>query len=259
MNVEHSRPSSGLEYIPSNNDGLDEFDAEPEALVPRRVQRRTEPDNLLRCENETSEITLLPSRVDLDPGELPLMERDTSLFAVIEAGPGLHRQQVPSPVAPRFASVMLLAVLFAGVLLIGTGTLPSPYTVRPSVPSALEARHIADVDTLALSPAPDIAAAAVAAENNIPVVYQKPSTPADPPVVTTIDGGMDIETVRRAFEGLRGQNLDFQHCDVRLASADRAVARCRGTLGDLSAWTMDLNRAGEQWRVVSLEASRPPG
>jgi hypothetical protein len=37
--------------------------------------------------------------------------------------------------------------------------------------------------------------------------------------------------------------------------ANRAVARCKGRLGDLSVWTMSLGRAGEQWELVSDEAT----
>jgi hypothetical protein len=255
MNVEHSRGSGGLEYIPDSN-GLDEFDAETAALVPRYAERSVDPESLLLCTNDIGQIAPLPSR--MDSNGLPLMAGHANLFAFVDADPRTHNEARPSAVGPRLVGIVLMAALSSAVLLIGTGAIPSSYAWRSAAPQTLETRRAVGVDMLALSPAPDLATPSIPSGYKVPVVYRKPYTTPAPPVVAAVDNGMDINTVRRAFESLRSQNLTFEHCDVRLASADRAVARCKGAPGDLPAWTMDLSRAGEQWRVVSLEASPAP-
>jgi hypothetical protein len=136
----------------------------------------------------------------------------------------------------------------------GMTMLPAPVAWRSSPPSLLEARHAA-VETLALAAPPTLPASADSGMHNVPAVYRKPSVaPAGPAGnrlrITEIPGDVDIQTIRGAFARLSSQNLPFEHCDVQVLSADHAMARCRGKLGDLSAWRMDLSGNRERWQLV---------
>ena len=76
---------------------------------------------------------------------------------------------------------------------------------------------------------------------------------------------MELASLRKAFAGLDGPFMTFEHCEVRLASADRAVARCQGTRSEADSedgsprqrhveWTLDFDRAEERWLIVDAAA-----
>jgi hypothetical protein len=69
----------------------------------------------------------------------------------------------------------------------------------------------------------------------------------------------------RAFDGLAGQDVDFDRCDID-ATAARGSAVCVGTVryrpnvgsgaehADRITWTFDLARSGEDWLIDRLSA-----
>ena len=161
MNIEHSRGSAELEYIP-DNDGLDKFDSETAGLVPVIVQPLP--------------VRMMPSQID--SGDLPLYAIEGTEIA--DAATAFDRKSAGSRPAPRVAGTVLKAALASGLLVMGMIMLPTPVAWRSSPPSLLEARHAA-VETLALAAPPTIPTSAGSGMNNVPVVYRKPSVaPAGP-------------------------------------------------------------------------------
>ena len=76
---------------------------------------------------------------------------------------------------------------------------------------------------------------------------------------------LELASLRKAFDSLNGPFMTFEHCEVRLASADRALARCQGTRSEAESggesppqrrveWTLDFDRAGERWLIVDAAA-----
>ena len=75
-----------------------------------------------------------------------------------------------------------------------------------------------------------------------------------------------IDALQRAFSTLSRQDVSFDRCDVRVMTADRAVASCRGVLnyvpkiGDGSAqqrrlsWSFDFLRAADRWMISRVTA-----
>jgi hypothetical protein len=77
---------------------------------------------------------------------------------------------------------------------------------------------------------------------------------------------VDVEALARAFEGLRSQELRFDHCDVTVEGT-RARAACTGEAvyvprvgaprfsSAARAWTFELRRLRERWMIASGRAS----
>lgn len=77
---------------------------------------------------------------------------------------------------------------------------------------------------------------------------------------------VDVDALTRAFQGLRWQELRFDHCDVTVRGA-RARAACTGeavyvprdgrpaSSSDAREWTFELTRARERWMIASARAS----
>jgi hypothetical protein len=76
---------------------------------------------------------------------------------------------------------------------------------------------------------------------------------------------VDVDALARAFEGLKAQELRFDHCDVTV-DGTRARAACTGEAvyvprvggpGSTSAaraWTFELTRRRERWTIASARA-----
>ncbi len=77
---------------------------------------------------------------------------------------------------------------------------------------------------------------------------------------------VDVDALARAFDGLKSQELRFDHCDVTVDGA-RAQAACIGeavympkvdnaaSSSDPRAWTFELTRTRERWTIASARAS----
>jgi hypothetical protein len=77
---------------------------------------------------------------------------------------------------------------------------------------------------------------------------------------------VDVDALARAFDGLRSQELRFDRCDVTV-NGGRARAACTGEAlyvpraGDpdassaARAWTFELRRIRERWKIASARAS----
>jgi hypothetical protein len=77
---------------------------------------------------------------------------------------------------------------------------------------------------------------------------------------------VDVDALARAFEGLKSQELRFDHCDVTVDGA-RAWAACTGEAvymprignpgsGSVArAWTFELSRRRERWMIASAHAT----
>jgi hypothetical protein len=77
---------------------------------------------------------------------------------------------------------------------------------------------------------------------------------------------LDVEALALTFDGLKSQELRFDHCDVTIDGA-RAVAACTGEaiyvprVGNEAssaaalAWTFELTRQRERWMIASARAS----
>lgn len=92
---------------------------------------------------------------------------------------------------------------------------------------------------------------------------QAPSEPrSDPPAARPSE--VQLASLRQAFASLNGPFMTFEHCEVRLASPDRAIARCQGRSDAEPGsgapaqrrveWTLDFDRAAERWLIVDAAA-----
>jgi hypothetical protein len=96
--------------------------------------------------------------------------------------------------------------------------------------------------------------------------YRTAYNTLDATSASTIWQGVDTRALQRAFATLSQQTVSFDRCDVRVTTADRAVASCRGVLqyvpkiGDGSpqqrrlSWDFDFTRAANRWMIASVSA-----
>ena len=114
---------------------------------------------------------------------------------------------------------------------------------------------------------PTVAVPAAVAMLPRPEQVQPQPQPASPrpPTQTPAASAIQMASLRDTFASLNGPFMTFEHCEVRLASADRALARCQGTRNDADGgdasqsprrveWTLDFDRAGQRWVIVDSTA-----
>lgn len=140
-----------------------------------------------------------------------------------------------------------------------------------ALPAGGDARPVIEppADIVREPPAPTIASIDPLAADRSAVVealtaYRKSYNNLDAAAASAVWEGVDERALRRAFSSLSRQNVSFDRCDVRVAAADHAMARCDGMLsyvvkiGNTGAqqrhmtWNMDLRRTGDRWKIVSV-------
>ena len=164
---------------------------------------------------------------------------DTPLGREQSVGAG---QGSPLRLLRRLAMTVALVAIPSGTP-VETEGLPSPVivAVAPAAPSE------------PLPPPP------VEAPTLPPVPVPAPATTPEPPAPPS------LESLREAFAGLNGPFMSFDHCQVRLASANRVVARCQGVQNEAAAegsppqphrveWTLEFNQAEQRWQMVDAAA-----
>jgi hypothetical protein len=245
--------SCELDYLP-NNSGLEEFDVE----------------------DGTTRLSSPPARAVSVPGQ-------SRLFSVIEqyeAYDGLDAsggadaarlyalQRAPLKAAGRTRPARrLMARLACAVVLVaipsgtpvGTGVLPA----LPAPPVAAEPVRLAE--PVQAQPVPAVTPPPEQAEpNEVSRRAERPKavTPAAPRALVEPAPALELARLRDALDTLNGLDITLEHCEVRLASTDRAVARCQGIRTEVDPggesqrqrpveWTLGFDRAEGRWLIVS--------
>lgn len=219
MNTEHSRHSSARHPLPTI-DWLDEFGKEaaaPPAPSPGRGRAGTQSRTLF----DIVEAEITPLR-ELEPDARRAASR-------------------------RMAGVAIAAILCSGVLA-GAGQLASAAGRRARVPAPIPSSAPATgLAALALSAPPGLVAPDAPAVHNVPVVYETASREPAQQAVVPPDAGVDISRFRQALGALTSRDPGLEHCDLRITSADRAVALCRAGSGERTTWALDLSRSETDW------------
>jgi hypothetical protein len=134
----------------------------------------------------------------------------------------------------------------------------SPEVTTPAAATAASAR--------AIEPPVDRLTADRTAIGGVLQSYRTAYNALDATSASTIWQGLDTRALQRAFATLSRQDVSFDRCDVRVTSADRAVASCRGVLsyvpkiGDGTpqqrrlSWSFDFQRAADRWLIASVSA-----
>lgn len=226
--------TSELDHVVDDAAGLAEFDSESGAAI-----------------------SLCRSRV-------PAVLRERGTFSVVEqyepadvAG-WSETSSVPSWwAAMKTASAAILVVVTTGAPL-GTEL---PERASP-VRVAETAQPISTAVPVTAVPAEPKRRSTPAATSSKPAVQASSEAPSEPPSAPPSE--LELASLRRAFASLNGPFMTFEHCEVRLASPDRAVARCQGTASEAGAangssrrhveWTLDFDRAAERWLIVDAAA-----
>jgi hypothetical protein len=177
-----------------------------------------------------------PAVVVPEPQPRPDLAEDTAAI-----------EPVPSPSAPRAAAVDAP----------GAPPAPSPEPAAPAIVAPPTRVEPPPVDRVAVDRD---------AIGDVLRSYRTSYNALDATSVSTIWQGLDTRALQRAFSTLSRQDVSFDRCDVRMTSADRAVASCRGLLsyvpkiGDGEAqqrrltWTFDFQRAAGRWLIASVAA-----
>lgn len=172
-----------------------------------------------------------------------------SLFDIVEAEltPFGAREPRAQRTPRRMAAVAIAGILCSGVLA-GAGQLASASGRRARVPAPVPSSAPASgLAALALAPAPALMAADAPAVNNVPAVYEIVSMATVQPPVAPDTAGVDIGQFRHALDTLIARDSGLEHCDLRVTSAERAVALCRTSSGQRSTWALDLSRSEADW------------
>jgi|SRR5688572_21646977 hypothetical protein len=166
------------------------------------------------------------------------------VFAIADAA--------PAEATPVSDAVVAAAVVPAAM---ASAEVPSPAAAEPAVVERLS--RTTPVDTIA---------ADRSAIEGVLSSYRRSYNALDARAVSAIWQGVDSRALARAFSTLTRQHIMFERCDVRVAAADRAAARCHGILsyvqkaGDTSpqqrrvSWDIDLKRPGGTWVIVGVQA-----
>lgn len=236
-------PPQEPEYLPANS-ALDEFDDEGiEAGPPAPTQRA------LPKSKDSRVFTVVEQ---YEPADIDTLIREQEVGFARRPGLRLLR---------RLAMTAVLVAIPSGTP-VDTEGLPRPVSasVAPAAqwpPASVETRTLPSAPTSATSEPP---AVDEAREPRSP--ERKVSRPA---VRAEVVSPPSLESLREAFAGLNGPFMSFEHCEVRLASADRAVARCQGVQNAAPPegtparpqrveWTLEFDRTEQRWQMVDAAA-----
>ena len=241
-------PAYELEYLPANS-GLEEFDDENSEAEP--------PGPAVRALQGAGGSRLFTVVEQYEPSEI-----DTPLA-------GVHRIRAGHGPAVRVARMLAMTVVLVAI---PTGTpvvtegLPDPViaTVVPAAPrdEALPSRAVTPIPPSAPVPTP-ATSEPPASDTNRPA--PSPAKAEAPRARAETVSPPPLESLREAFASLNGPFMSFEHSEVRLASANRAVARCQGVQNEATPgesfpqprrveWTLEFDRADQRWRMVDAAA-----
>jgi hypothetical protein len=245
-------PAYELEYV-SANSGLDEFDDESgEAEQPGPAVRA------LQGVRESSVFTVVEQYEPSDIDTPPIRE------------PGIDNGRGPTLRLLRMLAMTVVLVAVPSRTPVGTEGLPgSAIATAARVARTDQAPPSSLVTSTPLS-APVSAPVPAPATSEPPanVTNRPPPSPARvevPRARAETVSPPALESLREAFASLNGPFMSFEHCQVRLASADRAVARCQGIRNEAAPgesppqarrveWTLEFDRADQRWRMVDAAA-----
>jgi hypothetical protein len=159
---------------------------------------------------------------------------------------------------------------------------PDPIEALRPFPAAASTAPPVPLTTVATAPAPDDAVVAPPrlaeprplerivtdrdAIGDVLQSYRAAYNSLDATSASTIWQGVDTRALQRAIATLSRKDVSFDRCEVRVTTADRAVASCRGVLlyvpkvGDGSpqerrlSWNFDFKRAADRWMISSVNA-----
>jgi hypothetical protein len=246
MHLARHHPAYELEYLPANL-GLEEFD--DESVEPRR------PGRAVRALQGAEDRRLFTVVEQYEPCDI-----DTPLAREREAD---TRHRPSLRLLRRLAMTLVLVGIPSGTP-VGTEGLPIP------APAIAPAARTDQALSPSVTPAPPSAPVpALVPSEPVPSARERtPRSPARgeaPRARAEAVSPPPLESLREAFASLNGPFMSFEHCEVRLAAADRAVARCQGVQqGSASGgsppqprrveWTLQFDRAAQRWQMVDATA-----
>ena len=233
---QHQRPSQ-MEFIPAGP-GLEEFEVEGGQEL--RVFSVVEQYDLSIASSREPDWPVAPRRAGTSAsrggrraGRLLTRLASAVVFVAIPSGTPVGTEKLPEPALAPPAH-LLTATVEAPLAPVAT---PPPAAAAPRGSRPAEPRG---------------------GEQRVP----RPTTaPAVPEVRTEPASAPQLAALRQAFASLDGPFMTFEHCEVRLAAADRALARCLGTRTEADRagasppqrhveWTLEFDRVQQRWLIV---------
>jgi hypothetical protein len=154
---------------------------------------------------------------------------------------------------------------------VGSKGLPDPMTLSAApaaasaVPAAAPATHPDQfLATPVVTRTPPPTRAGNESGSNWKPTPRPPASPASPARTDTM-AAPEPASLHQALASLSGPFMTFEQCEVRFASAVRAIARCLGHHTDAAPggspsqprrveWTLDFDRAERRWLIVDATA-----
>ena len=141
--------------------------------------------------------------------------------------------------------------------------LPAVPDPAPAPEAVVTAAPVAPPPVVAIA---DPAVTARVAIGDVLQSYRTAYNALDATSVSTIWQGLDTRALQRAFSTLSQQDVQFDRCEVRVTTPDRAVASCRGVLSYVPriwdgtpqqrqlSWNFDFLRAADRWLIAAVSA-----
>ena len=196
--------------------------------------------------------------------------------------PGRSRAPVDPSLAPAPAHPEVTPLTTVGISALGVPEAPlSPPANIAGVDGVTAVRTDTPIDTVTIPISPAVPAAAItstaasestagpradlAAVQRVVARYGQIYQQLDVTLAASIWPGVDARGLARAFATIERQDLRFDRCVYTVAEL-RAKATCTGSLTYVPkignptprtaqhAWSIDLQRAGEEWQIVDVKA-----
>lgn len=251
-------------------------------LMPTIQTPRASPDPVAAAETPTAAPPLAARAVAIPDARVAATALPPVTGAVLKGSlsPDPVSSDVAEPATPPLLDAVRASLpietprptaAFAPAMSSPVEPLPEPAvaTPAPPPPSPLPTREVAPVvrnEAPAPASVPASAAAAIpvvsdtASIENVLGRYRTAFKALDATAARAVWPGVDARALSRAFDQLVEQQLDFQNCDIIVASA-RATAACGGRaryipkVGTRSMrdeprqWTFSLQKVNDQWQI----------
>ena len=243
--------SCELDYLPYNS-GLEEFDVEDGTTRPSSPHARA-----VSVPGQSRLFSVIEQYEAYDG--LDASGADAARLYALQRAPlkAAGRTRPVRRLMARLACAVVLVAIPSGTP-VGTGVLPA----LPASPVAAEPVRLAE--PAQAQPVPAVMPSQEQAEPNgvsRRVERPKAAAPAAPRALVEPAPALELARLRDALDTLNGLDITLEHCEVRLASTDRAVARCQGIRTEVDPggashrqrrveWALDFDRAQERWLIV---------
>ena len=243
--------SCELDYLPYNS-GLEEFDVEDGTTRPSSPHARA-----VSVPGQSRLFSVIEQYEAYDG--LDASGADAARLYALQRAPlkAAGRTRPARRLMARLACAVVLVAIPSGTP-VGTGVLPA----LPAPPVAAEPVRLAE--PAQAQPVPAVMPSQEQAEpNGVSRRVERPqaAAPAAPRALVEPAPALELARLRDALDTLNGLDITLEHCEVRLPSSDRAVARCQGIRTEVAPggasqrqrpveWALDFDRAQERWLIV---------